>query len=168
MNGPFSQESLAFMVPILLVSVFMVLPLVVRQLKRLRRAEGTVISSEARRVDSRDGSEGYIPVITYQYRFNGRDYTGTTESTSDPSQGSMMTRLWATPMARSAAEMVCSRFTPGSPCTVYPDLSDHSRSTLRMATPASQRSILLAVIAAATAILVAGLFMILNVQSGQK
>lgn len=158
------MELMGVLLPVVLVLSVLLIPMLVRYLGRMRRAEGIVISSEARQVRDDNGSAAYIPVISYRYRFNGMEYTGSTEMGMYDGRSAPGLDPWRIPVPYETAQAVVSRFAPGSRCTVYPDLSDHSRSSLRMtsATSAGSRQALMVAIAAALAILAGALVMILN------
>ncbi len=164
------MELMGILLPAVLVVSILFIPMLIRYLGRMRRAEGIVISSEARQVQDHSGASAFIPVITYRYSFNGAEYTG---STGTGMYGDPTVRRfdpWSTPVPYETALAVIGRFTPGSRCTVFPDMSDHSRSTIRMAsgTSAGRNQALMVAIAAALAVLMGALVMFLNTSANSK
>lgn len=169
MKGTEPPEAVAIIIPLLLLFFLVVLPIAIRLSRRIRRTVGTVLSSEIRRVYNPEGGEGFIPVISYQYRFNGMEFTGITDASSG--EGSTVGRInpWNTPLPYANAQAIVSMFTPGSPCFVYPDQSDNSRSRLQMFVFSSKRhQLLIILIAAAVVITAAAAAIVLMMQAGIK
>lgn len=164
------MELMGILLPAILVVMFLFVPMLIRYLGRMRRAEGIVISSEARQVQDHSGASAFIPVITYRYRFNGAEYTGSTGTGMYGDPGVRRFDPWSTPVPYETAMAVIGRFTPGSRCAVFPDLSNHSRSTIRMAsgTSASRNQALMVAIAAAITLLSGALVMFFSTSGKSK
>ncbi len=168
MSGSASLESLSVFLPVLLVMVVIGVPMAVRLLKSMRRAEGTITSSEARQVADDTVVSAFIPVIDYTYRFNGIDYTGSTSNSPYRDQYARGLDPWNTPMTYEKALAVVAQFPPGSRCTVYPDLADHSRSILPMRSASSRKLALILSAAIGFAALLIALLFILESSKGMK
>lgn len=165
-----SLESFSMFIPVLLMIVIVGVPMAVRLLRGMRRAEGTVVSSEARQAEGDAGGSAFIPVIEYTYRFDGIDYTGSTLNGSYKEQYARGLDPWQTPMSYQKALEIVSRFPPGSRCPVFPDLSDHSRSMLPMPAriASGRRSTLIVSAAVGLAALLAALLFILESSEAVK
>ena len=168
MTGSATLESLSVFIPVLLVIVMIGVPTAVRLMRNMRRTEGTVVSSEARQAAGDPGGAAYIPVVEYTYRFNGIDYTGSTLNGPYREQYARGLDPWQTPTSYEKALEVVSRFPPGSRCTVFPDLSDHSRSMLPMRPTSDRRSAIIVAAAVAVAALMIALVAIMESSKGLK
>jgi len=168
MSGSASLESISIFIPVLLVILIAGVPMAVRLLKSMRRAEGTILSSEARQAEADAGGSTFIPVIEYTYRFNGIDYTGSTLNGPYRDKYARGLDPWRTPMSYERALAVVAQFPPGSRCTVYPDLADHSRSILPMRSASSRKLALILSAAIGFAALLIALLFILESSKGMK
>ncbi len=126
---------------------------------------GTVLSSEVRPAGGQ--GDAWVPVVTFQYRHDGRDFTMTTDEAYRGATGSPSRfNPWSIPRSRESAMASISNLQPGAECTVYYDASDPSTAMLSSAAaPAAAVRFALAV--AVAAVLVAGLVAFLFASSGK-
>lgn len=130
---------------------------------RWRRTRGTVLSSEVRPAPG--SSEAWLPVVVFQYRLEGRDYTISTDAMRSGAAGSSYgSGFWGIPRSRESALAAISNFQPGMACTVIYDASDPLNAVLSAVT-ASSAPVRIALIAGVIVILLAGLVMFLFASS---